>query len=108
MPAEETDGFRILTDRLWPRGISKESAHIDLWLKEIAPTTELRKWFGHEIARWETFKQRYREELSDNPSFRKLQEIAKNEETVTLLYAAKDESHNNAVVLAAMLSDSKQ
>ena len=95
----DTDGRRILVDRLWPRGISKERAGIDLWMKDIAPSDELRRWFGHDPERWEEFKTRYLRELAEKQdllaSFRKMD----REGTVTLIYAAKDVHHNNAVVL---------
>ncbi len=97
------DGKRILVDRLWPRGISKDKARIDEWLKEIAPSDELRKWFGHDPARWEEFRERYRQELEAKAELvAGLRELAA-EGTVTLLFAAKDEEHNNAVVLKEML-----
>jgi len=96
----KTDGYRVLVDRLWPRGISKEKAHLDLWLKEIAPSTELRKWFGHDPEKWKTFQKRYKAEIAVNKlSFEELKEIIKKNDTVTLLYAARDEKHNEAVVI---------
>lgn len=100
---DEADGTRVLIDRLWPRGLSKVNARVDLWLKEIAPSTELRKWFGHDPARWAEFQVRYRAELEQNsePVSRLKQEIAKG--VVTLVYAAKDEAHNDAVVLQEFL-----
>lgn len=101
-PAAE-DGKRILVDRLWPRGISKDAARIDEWLKEIAPSDELRKWFGHDPARWDEFRERYRRELEAKAELlEQLRGLAKKG-TVTLLFAAKDEAHNNAVVLKEML-----
>lgn len=101
-PAAE-DGQRILVDRLWPRGISKDKARIDEWLKEIAPSDELRKWFGHDPARWEEFRERYRQELEAKAELvAGLRKLAA-EGTVTLLFAAKDEEHNNAVELKEML-----
>jgi uncharacterized protein YeaO (DUF488 family) len=102
-PAEE-DGRRILVDRLWPRGLTKEKAGVDLWLKEIAPTTELRKWFGHDPDKWKEFQTRYRAELRQNTEQVSLlkQEAAKG--MVTLLYGAKDEEHNEAVVLQTLLT----
>jgi len=101
-PAAE-DGTRILVDRLWPRGIAKEKARIDEWLKEIAPSDELRKWFGHDPARWDEFQERYRRELEAKTELLdQLQGLAKKG-TVTLLFAAKDEEHNNAVVLKKLL-----
>lgn len=100
----EADGFRILIDRLWPRGVSKEKAKIDLWLKEIAPSDELRKWFSHDPEKWTDFKDKYKIELADKlESIKKIKEIKKKEKIVTLLYAAKDEEHNNAIVLKEFL-----
>ena len=94
------DGLRILVDRLWPRGLSKEKAGVDLWLKETAPGDELRQWFGHDPERWDEFKERYRRELELNPAaLKELRGILANEKTVTLLYAASDREHNNAVAL---------
>jgi len=93
------DGKRILVDRLWPRGLTKEKARVDLWLKDIAPSTELRKWFGHESAKWNEFKKQYIEELKNNePQTSILKEQLKTG-MVTLVYAAKDKEHNEAVVL---------
>ena len=98
------DGFRILVDRLWPRGIKKEKAKIDLWLKEIAPSDKLRKWFSHDSSKWQEFKKRYKKEIKENKEiFKKLKEIIKNKKEVTLLYSAKDEKHNNAIVLKEIL-----
>ncbi len=98
-PSEE-DGFRILVDRLWPRGVKKEDARVDLWLKDIAPSDELRKCFSHKSERWERFKKRYKDELKGK---RELLEMIKKFEkehgTVTLLFSAKNVEHNNAVVL---------
>jgi uncharacterized protein YeaO (DUF488 family) len=93
------DGTRILVDRLWPRGLTKEKAKVDLWLKGVAPSTELRKWFAHDAAKWGEFQTRYREELRENKEQLSLlkQEAAKG--TVTLLYGARDQQHNEAVVL---------
>ena len=100
----EADGYRILIDRLWPRGVSKEKAKIDLWLKEIAPSDELRKWFSHDPEKWTDFKDKYKIELADKlESIKKIKEIKKKEKIVTLLYAAKDEEHNNAIVLKEFL-----
>jgi uncharacterized protein YeaO (DUF488 family) len=96
-PAED-DGLRILVDRLWPRGLTKEKAHVDLWLKDIAPSTGLRKWFGHEPAKWEEFKKKYLLELKENDVAVSLLKD-KARETVTLLYGAKDHEHNEAIVL---------
>ncbi len=93
------DGYRILVDRVWPRGITKEKADIDLWAKDIAPSTDLRKWFGHDPARWNEFQQKYREELVGKKSAVK-EVIAKARgRRLTLLYGARDQEHNQAVVL---------
>lgn len=97
--AEKADGFRILIDRLWPRGLSKETARVDLWLKEIAPSTELRKWFGHDPERWKVFQKKYREELKNHIEEMKILREKISVGKVTLVYAAKDEKHNDAVVL---------
>lgn len=96
---DQHDGRRILVDRLWPRGLTKEKAGIDLWLKDIAPSTELRKWFDHDFGRWEEFKDQYLAELKGNHEQIQLlkQELEKG--TVTLVYAAKDEEHNQAIVI---------
>lgn len=102
-PAKKNDGIRILIDRLWPRGISKKKAKIDLWLKEIAPSTELRKWFSHDPKKWKEFKRRYIIELKKNKeSIVTLRKTLKKDK-VTLIYAAKDEEHNNATVLKSFL-----
>ncbi len=99
----KTDGDRILVDRLWPRGSTKEKAAIGLWLKEIAPTTELRKWFGHDPDRWEEFRDRYIKELEKNTdAVQKLREMAKHR-TITLIYASRDQQHNEALVLKQFL-----
>ncbi|MGI0072892.1 MAG: DUF488 domain-containing protein [Nitrosotalea sp.] len=99
------DGFRILVDRLWPRGVSKEKAQVDLWLKDIGPSDRLRKWFGHDPEKWIDFKKKYREELKKKKLLlNKIKEIEKEKTTVTLVYAAKDEEHNNAVILNESLS----
>ena len=93
------DGRRVLVDRLWPRGVTKERAAIDLWLKEVAPTTELRRWFGHDPARWPEFRRRYREELRGRaPELAELAGLAAAG-TVTLVYGARDQERNAAVVL---------
>ncbi len=98
------DGTRILVDRLWPRGLTKEKARIDLWLKDVAPSTELRKWFAHDTAKWAEFQSRYQEELKRNKEQFSLlrQEAAKG--TVTLVYGAKDQRHNEAIILQRLLS----
>ncbi|TXH55079.1 MAG: DUF488 domain-containing protein [Bacteroidia bacterium] len=102
---DTADGFRILVDRLWPRGINKENDHIDLWLKEIAPSTELRTWFNHEVEKWDEFQQRYVAELNANELvLQELLEAIQQHEKITLLYGAKDTKHNQAVVLKDWLS----
>ncbi len=99
------DGKRILIDRLWPRGLSKEKAKVDVWLKDIAPSTELRKWFGHDIDRWDEFKEKYIQELdSNNIVVDRLREYMK-EGSITLVYGAKDEIHNDAVVLRGYMDE---
>lgn len=101
----DQDGVRILVDRLWPRGIGKQEAGIDLWLKEVAPSTELRRWFGHDPAKWKEFRERYRGELKANEAaLESLRERARTE-TITLLYAAKDTAHNHAVALRDFLEN---
>jgi uncharacterized protein YeaO (DUF488 family) len=102
----KTDGTRILVERLWPRGLTKEKAMIDLWLKDIAPSPELRKWYGHDIEKWAGFKKRYLKELKENKALLdKLKEEA--EKPVTFVYAARDEEHNSAVVLKDLLEGRK-
>lgn len=97
----EDDGTRILVDRLWPRGIKKEDLKIDYWLRDIAPSTELRKWFDHTVDKWSEFERRYRLELESNPTAPRLLELAKGD--ITLVYGAKDELHNNAVVIKSFV-----
>lgn len=102
----DLNGYRILVDRLWPRGISKVNAHLDEWLKEVGPSTELRKWFNHDAAKFAEFKQRYQQELHANPAFKQLLGIAKEQlpkQNVILLYGAKDPEHNQATVLKELL-----
>lgn len=103
-PAEETDGYRILVDRLWPRGISKEKAKIDLWLKPVAPSSDLRKWFGHVPERFPEFTKRYKAELAESGALDDLRKVLSEHPDATLLFAAHDEEHNNAVVLKELLS----
>ncbi len=98
----KSDGKRILVDRLWPRGLTKEKAGIDTWLKGVAPSTELRQWFGHDPEKWNEFKQRYIAELKNNPDLNELKDLARQGE-VTLVYAARDEEHNEALVLKEIL-----
>jgi uncharacterized protein YeaO (DUF488 family) len=100
-----TDGTRVLVDRLWPRGIKKANANIDHWVKELAPTTELRKWFGHDPARWQEFRKRYTAELHQHcDEVDRLRDLARAG-PITLVYAAHDEVHNDAVVLRDILLD---
>lgn len=101
--ASEQDGVRVLVDRLWPRGLSKDKANIDLWLKEIAPDNSLRKWFSHDPEKWEEFRKMYLEELKQKED--QVQELLENavETDLTLLYAAKDENLNNAAILKEYL-----
>jgi uncharacterized protein YeaO (DUF488 family) len=102
-PTKE-DGFRVLVDRLWPRGLTKERAHVDLWMKEIAPSDELRKWFHHGERDFAEFVKRYKKELAEKKELvGKLEKLGKQHETVTLLFGSKDEKQNQAVVLAAVL-----
>ncbi len=102
-PFEPDDGFRILVDRLWPRGITKDAAHIDLWLKEVAPSTTLRTWFGHDPSKWADFRKRYVTELNGNPEAVAQLADCLSHGVVTLVYGAKDEQHNQAVVLKEYL-----
>jgi uncharacterized protein YeaO (DUF488 family) len=106
-PVDLNDGFRVLIDRLWPRGVSKERAAIDLWLKEVAPSADLRTWFGHRPKRFSDFTTRYVNELDQNPAVDQLCEIVASNPVVTLLYGAKDEAVNHAVVLAKYLSQKR-
>lgn len=102
LPAEEQDGYRVLVDRLWPRGISKENANIDEWNKSLAPSTGLRKWFGHQPALFPAFTEKYVEELNQSDEAKSFVERCRtllSQANVTLLFGAKDETHNQAVVL---------
>jgi uncharacterized protein YeaO (DUF488 family) len=102
-PPDPADGTRVLVDGLWPRGLSKERAQVDLWLRELAPSAALRRWFDHDPAKWEPFRQRYAAELDDRPAaLRRLAALVR-ESPLTLLFAATDEQHNNAVALRAYL-----
>ncbi len=98
-PPAPDDGTRVLVDRLWPRGVSKDHAALDHWMKEIAPSTELRKWFGHEPAKWEEFRRRYADELHGNAALLEELRALARKGTVTLVYSAHDELHNDAVEL---------
>ena len=101
--ADKEDGTRILVDRLWPRGLTKAKASVDLWLKDIAPSTELRKWFGHDPGKWAEFKTRYRAELRENEEQVKLLKGEIDKGPVTLVYGARDEEHNEAALLRELL-----
>jgi uncharacterized protein YeaO (DUF488 family) len=105
-PASRDDGQRVLVDRVWPRGVTKEAAALDLWLKEIAPSTALRKWFGHDPARWVEFRRRYGAELDANAAVKQLRELMRKGR-VTLLYSARDAEHNQAVALMDYLRKTK-
>ncbi len=104
-PASAEDGYRVLVDRLWPRGVRKAEAHVDAWLKQLAPSTELRRWFGHDPARWDEFRERYRRELETPEARQALEDLARRAAagTVTLLYSARDTEHNQAVALEEVL-----
>jgi uncharacterized protein YeaO (DUF488 family) len=102
-PASEDDGYRVLVDRIWPRGVSKQQARLDEWDKDVAPSTELRAWFGHDPAKFQEFRTRYLAELRDNPGLERLRERAEHG-VVTLVYSAHDEMHNQAVVLRDAVS----
>lgn len=110
-PPEPGDGYRVLVDRLWPRGLSKNAAAVDLWLKDIAPSPELRRWFNHDPDRWPEFQDRYGEELKAAErvaAFQVLAEAGDRPSGVTLLFGAKDERHNHAVMLRGLLRDGSE
>ena len=102
-PATRSDGHRVLVDRLWPRGVRKEEAAVSEWMKDIAPSPELRRWFGHDPERWPEFKRRYRAELQEKAALVDAVAERASGGTVTLLYGARDEVHNHAAVLAAVV-----
>jgi uncharacterized protein YeaO (DUF488 family) len=102
-PPAPDDGARILIDRLWPRGVSKAGAAVDQWLKDIAPSTELRKWFAHDPAKWQEFRRRYAEEVRRQPDLLDQLRSLARKGTLTLVYSAHDEAHNDAVVLRELL-----
>lgn len=102
--SEKSDGFRVLVDRLWPRGVSKERANLDRWFKDIAPSTELRKWFNHDPKKWLVFQKKYKAEIVANKEvFAELKKITQQKKNVTILYGAKDEEHNEAVIIKDLL-----
>lgn len=103
-PPAATDGVRVLVDRLWPRGLRKAEAAIDRWLKELAPSSELRRWFGHDPGRWDEFRRRYRSELSAHADLLNELRATARAGPLTLVYAARDEQHNDAVVLRDVLA----
>jgi len=105
-PPDPEDGCRVLVERLWPRGISKSRAQVDLWLKEIAPGSELRSWYGHDPSKWEEFQARYQAELRGNPEVEGLRRLIEEKKQVTFVYAARDEARNSALVLKRFLEDS--
>ena len=104
-PVGARDGYRVLVERLWPRGVRKTDLQLDAWLKDIAPSTELRRWFGHDPARWNQFAARYRWELHEGPAAAALSEVVRRASirAVTLVYGARDETHNGAVVLRGVI-----
>ena len=102
-PPSRTDGWRILVDRLWPRGISKERAHINAWVKEAAPSTALRIWFGHDPQKWLSFRAKYRAELKKGRAMDEIKKMARTHAVITLVYGARDVEHNQAVVLQELL-----
>ncbi|HTB52318.1 MAG TPA: DUF488 domain-containing protein [Ferruginibacter sp.] len=104
-PFEKSDGYRILIDRLWPRGIKKEAAHIDQWMKEIAPSTNLRKWFNHEPEKWKEFNKKYITEIKGAAAFEAMLSQISEHKKVTLLFAAKDELYNHAVILQQLITE---
>ncbi len=103
-PAPE-DGFRVLVERLWPRGLKKEALALDLWLKDIAPSPELRRWFGHDPAKWEEFRRRYWRELAAQPEAVELLREKLRQGQVTLVYGSRDQQHNSAVILKEFLEN---
>jgi uncharacterized protein YeaO (DUF488 family) len=106
--ASPTDGLRILVERLWPRGVSKQKAQIDLWLKYLAPSTELRQWYGHDPAKWPQFRKRYRAELKDKGDVVALLKCVTEVKTATFIYAASDEERNGALVLKEFVERGKK
>ncbi len=102
-PQASDDGVRVLVDRLWPRGMKRDEVRIDLWLKDVAPSADLRRWFGHDPTRWPGFQDRYRTELAGNAALEELLAMIKLDKRVTLLFGARDLEHNNAVALQDFL-----
>ena len=106
-PPSRTDGLRVLVDRLWPRGLTKERAAVDLWLKDLAPSTELRKWFGHDPSKWKQFQERYRTELREKKGSVNLLKEKSKGRTLTLLFGARDEERNEALILRSIIERRK-
>lgn len=106
-PASSDDGYRILVDRLWPRGISKEKSQLGEWMKEVSPSTELRKWFSHDPAKWSEFKDRYRQELADKTDYLDAIKEKASKGDVTLVYGAKDKEFNQAIALKDFIEQSE-
>ncbi|NLE61139.1 MAG: DUF488 family protein [Planctomycetes bacterium] len=108
-PPKRDDGCRLLVDRLWPRGVKKDAAHLDGWAKDVAPSDGLRQWFGHEPAKWEEFRRRYFAELDHKPeAWRSIVDAEKRKKKVTLLFGARDSEHNNAVALKEYLDSTRR
>ena len=104
-PPEKSDGVRVIVDRLWPRGLTKERAKADLWMKDVAPSPALRTWFAHDPEKWDVFQKKYRSELTSRPAvLESIKALEKKEKRITLLFAAKDLRHNHALVLQKVLS----
>lgn len=104
-PPDVSDGTRVLVDRLWPRGVSKKEAAVDLWMKDVAPSNELRKWFGHDPASWNEFRQRYAREVGENRALLDQLRSLAQKGPITLIYSARNEAHNNAVELRSLILD---
>ena len=104
-PADGSDGYRVLVDRLWPRGVSREKARLDDWARELSPSAELRRWFGHDPGRFDEFRRRYREELAAHPDELEALRVRARSGRLTLVFGARDTEHNDAVVLAEVLRD---
>lgn len=108
-PISDDDGYRVLVDRIWPRGVSKEKANIDLWMKEIAPSTDLRKWFNHDSENWSEFKKKYKSELKEKKNLiNDIKVLEQEHKNITLLYSAKNIENNQAVVLLDILRKQKK
>ncbi len=106
-PVRRGDGYRVLVDRLWPRGLTRKNAAIDSWLREVAPSSELRRWFAHDPAKWPAFRRKYRDELRGSEELRQLRELARQRRRLTLLYGSKERRYNNAVALAVLLKQKR-